>query len=93
LLPYCQREKIALIAYNPLEKGELARPGHEILDQLAEKYDKTQAQTSLNWLITQDQVVTIPKAEKEEHLKDNIGALGWELEEEDIKQLTEGFGS
>jgi diketogulonate reductase-like aldo/keto reductase len=91
LLPYCQENDVMLIAYTPLAKGRLARPGNAVLDSLAKKYRKTQAQVSLNWLISQDKVVAIPKASRLEHLRDNVGAVGWRLSEEDLKRLSEAF--
>lgn len=91
LLPYCIENDVTLIAYTPLAKGELARRGHRILDELVEKYGKTPGQISLNWLISQDRVVAIPKASKPEHLKDNLGAVGWRLSKEDHERLSEAF--
>lgn len=83
LLPYCIRNNITLIAYTPLAKGDLAEQGNSVLDEMAEKYGKTPSQVSLNWLISQDGVVAIPKASKLEHLKDNFGSIGWRLSRED----------
>lgn len=91
LLPYCLENGVTLIAYSPLGKGELARPGNAVLDALAEKYGKTQAQVSLNWLTSQEKVVAIPKASKLEHLRDNIGAVDWRLSREDFLRLREAF--
>jgi diketogulonate reductase-like aldo/keto reductase len=91
LLPYCWENGMALIAYTPLAKGRLAKPGNHVLDRLAEKYGKTPAQVSLNWLIGQDNVVAIPKASNSLHLRENAGALGWRLGEEDSRQLADSF--
>jgi diketogulonate reductase-like aldo/keto reductase len=91
LLPYCVEKGVTLIAYSPLGKGELAQPGNTVLDELAEKYEKTPAQVSLNWLISQEKVVTIPKASRIEHLRENIGAVGWKLSKEDFLRLREAF--
>ena len=91
LLPYCLEKDVMLVAYTPLAKGRLARPGYAVLDILSEKYGRTQAQVSLNWLISQEKVITIPKASKIEHLRDNVGAVGWRLSEEDFKRLKETF--
>ena len=91
LLPYCQENGIMLIAYTPLGKGRLAMPGNAILDTIAEKYGKTQAQVALNWLISQENVVAIPKASRIEHLNENIGASGWRLDEEDFRKLSMAF--
>jgi len=91
LLPYCVENDVMLIAYTPLAKGRLGKPGHAVLDALAERYGKTQAQVSLNWLISQEKVVAIPKASRLEHLWDNVGAVGWRLSEEDLESLTVAF--
>ena len=91
LLPYCEKKDVILIAYRPLEKGQLTENKHSVLDELTTKYRKTRAQVSLNWLISQKNVVTIPKASKLEHLKDNVGAVGWRLNHEDLERLGESF--
>ncbi len=91
LLPYCQGNDIILVAYTPLARGKLTRPGNPVLDELAEKYGKTQAQVSLNWLISQENVVAIPKASNPAHLRDNLGAVGWKLNEEDRQRLAVSF--
>jgi diketogulonate reductase-like aldo/keto reductase len=91
LLPFCRRNGVTLIAYTPLAKGRLARPGNAVLDELAEKYGRTRAQVSLNWLIGQEGVVAIPKASDPLHLEENLGALGWRLSEGDSRRLAESF--
>ncbi len=91
LLPYCQREGVMLIAYTPLAKGRLAMPGSPVLDGMAYKYGKTPGQVALNWLISQGWVVAIPKASKIEHLKENVGAVGWRLSPEDWRRLGEAY--
>jgi diketogulonate reductase-like aldo/keto reductase len=91
LLPFCQETDVILVAYTPLGRGKLAKPGNPVLDELAEKYGRSQAQVSLNWLISQENVVAIPKASNPVHLRDNLGAVGWSLEEEDQKRLAESF--
>jgi diketogulonate reductase-like aldo/keto reductase len=88
LLPYCQENGVILIAYQPLARGSLARPGNAVLDELARKYGKTQSQVSLNWLISQEKVITIPKASQVEHIRDNRKAIGWRLSGEDFKNLS-----
>lgn len=91
-LSYCQENDVTLIAYTPLAKGRLAEHGHAILDEMAQKYGKTPAQVSLNWLISQDKVIAIPKASNIKHLRDNLGAVGWRLGQEDFERLTGAFG-
>ncbi len=89
LLPYCEKEKIALIAYTPLDKGVIAND--EFLKKVGEKYGKTAAQVALNWLIYREPVIAIPKAEKKEHILENAGAMGWRLSAEDYKLISERF--
>lgn len=91
LLPFCREKDLTLVAYTPLSKGRLARPGNHVLDGLAKKYGKTQAQVSLNWLTRQENVVAIPKASNPDHLRDNAGALGWRLNDDDSRRLAESF--
>jgi diketogulonate reductase-like aldo/keto reductase len=91
LYSYCREKDIMLIAWSPLEEGKLAKPGFPVLDEIAKKYGRTQAQVSLNWLISQEKIITIPKAMDIEHIKENVGALGWRLSKDDFKQLQESF--
>ncbi|MEK6936813.1 MAG: aldo/keto reductase [Nanoarchaeota archaeon] len=87
IIPYCQENNIIIIAYRPLAKGELFKKEIPILDELCRKYNKTRAQIALNWLISKDKVVTIPKSSNLEHIKENLGALGWRMEKEDLEKL------
>ena len=57
------------------------------LKQLGEKYDKTPAQIALNWLMVQENVIPIPGAKNAKQAQDNAGAMGWELDREDARQL------
>lgn len=58
----------------------------KVLHQLGEKYDRTPAQVSLNWLIAQG-VVPIPGAKTAQQAIQNAGALGWSLAQEEVAQL------
>jgi diketogulonate reductase-like aldo/keto reductase len=87
IIPYCQKKDMIVIAYRPLARGELTKPGIKLLDELAKKYDKTQAQIALNWLISKPNIVAIPKAAKIDHIKENLGAIGWKLSREDLQGL------
>lgn len=91
IIPYCQENNILIIAWRPLAKGELAKPGFKILDELSDTYKKTQAQIAINWLISKKGIITIAKSTKVEHLKENLGAIGWNLRKEDIVRLDKEF--
>ncbi|MBP9711850.1 MAG: aldo/keto reductase [Candidatus Pacebacteria bacterium] len=87
LLEYCQDNDIFLVAYRPVSKGVLLQDIPEIFKEMCEKYQKTPAQVALNWLMSQPYVVTLSKTRSIEHLKDNLGAVGWEMDKEDIEKL------
>jgi diketogulonate reductase-like aldo/keto reductase len=91
LYSFCKDKNVMLIAWSPLEGGKLSKPGFLVLDEVAKKYEKTQAQVALNWLISQKNIVTIPKANNIEHIKENAGAVGWSLNWEDSKRLEGSF--
>jgi diketogulonate reductase-like aldo/keto reductase len=93
IIPYCQKNNIIVTAWRPLAEGKLAKPGFKLLDGMAEKYNKTQAQIALNWLISKKGIITIPKSINIEHIKDDLGALGWKLKKEDMQRLDKGFKS
>jgi diketogulonate reductase-like aldo/keto reductase len=85
-IPYCQKNGIIVVAERPVERGVLLQP-NPVMDKLAEKYGKTRAQIAINWLISKKNVVTIPKSSSVEHLKENLGALGWRMDDEDERLL------
>jgi diketogulonate reductase-like aldo/keto reductase len=91
IIPFCQENEIIITAWKPLVKGGLFREKNKLLEEIAEKYNKTLAQIAINWLISKKNIITIPKSTNPEHLKENLGALGWKLSEEDIKRLDEKF--
>ncbi|MBS3171144.1 aldo/keto reductase [Candidatus Woesearchaeota archaeon] len=92
IIPYCQKNKIIIIAYRSLAKGKLARPGIKILDEMSEKYKKTQSQIAIKWLISKYNVVTIPKTLSLEHLKENLDAAEkWVLDRDDMLTLDNGL--
>ena len=63
--------------------GKEIKEGQEI----AEKYGKSPAQISLRWLIEQENVVAIPKASSEEHLRENFDVFDFYLEDEDFERI------
>ncbi len=91
VLEYCQNNDVFLEAWRPLQKGDLTHSGITILDEMCKKYDKTQSQIAINWLISQKNVITLAKTSNVEHLEDDLGALGWEMDPVDIKLLMEKF--
>lgn len=90
-LEYCQNNNIALSAYRPLQLGQLSKPGIVILDGMAKKYNKTQSQIALKWLISKKGVITMMKALKPEHILNSIDLFDWEMTKEDLDKLSGEF--
>jgi len=60
----------------------------DVLDQLVEETGKTAAQISLNWVLQRPTVANvIIGARNEEQLKQNLGAVGWNLTTDQVKRL------
>jgi diketogulonate reductase-like aldo/keto reductase len=89
VLRYCQDNDILVSAWGPLSKGSLQNA--LVLKEMAEKYGKTPYQVAINWLISQPNVITIPKTTHVEHLEENLGSLGWSLTKEDMDKLAKDF--
>ncbi len=91
LLKYCQKNDVLLVAYRPVQKGKLLEDVPQIVDEMCVKYQKTPAQIAINWLVSQQNVVTIAKTSDPAHLKENLGGLGWNLTEGDIERLRKDY--
>ncbi len=91
LLKYCQGNDIMIVAYRPTEKGALFNQAIPLVEKICKKYNKTFAQVSINWLISQPNVVTLAKTRDPKHLGENLGAIGWYMEIEDIEKLRDEF--
>jgi len=60
----------------------------DVLDEIAAETGKTITQVALNWLLQRPTVSTIVfGARNEEQLKQNLGAVGWNLTSEQVKRL------
>lgn len=88
IIPHCVKNNIHIMAYRPLAKGKIPLLNNEIINTLAKKYNKTPVQITLNWITSQN-ITVIPKTGNIEHLKENMGILGWKLTENDIKMLSQ----
>ncbi|WP_158599089.1 aldo/keto reductase [Planococcus salinus] len=84
LQSYCVEQGIQLEAWSPLMAGELLE--QPVLQELADKYNKTVAQIILRWDL-QTGVVTIPKSTNEQRLAENADIFDFELSIEDMEQI------
>lgn len=89
LLKHAQENDVMLVAWRPLQKGALEPAA--IVSELAHKYNKTPSQIAINWLVSQQNVVTIAKTSSIEHLQENLGAIDWVMESDDIERIRTEF--
>ena len=90
ILPFCEKEKITVIAYSPFVHGNLFDRNPEIkktIDQIAERHGKTPAQVTLNWLCSRKPVVAIPKTTSSKHMKENVTSVDFTLGKEEIERI------
>ncbi|MFB6344510.1 MAG: aldo/keto reductase [bacterium] len=73
------------VAYSPFRHGTIF--DLEEINSIADKHGVTPAQVVLAWVTSYKNVVTIPKATGEEHLRENFEALTLELDAEDIETI------
>jgi aryl-alcohol dehydrogenase-like predicted oxidoreductase len=66
---------------------EKITPVISLLRSLGEKYDRTPAQVALNWLIAQGNVIPIAGVKTAAQVKQNAGALGWSLTDDEVAAL------
>ncbi len=92
ILPYCIRNGITVMAYTPLDNGRLCRrnPG-AALSAIADETGKTEAQTAINWCLSHENVVCIPKSDSVKRTVENCGASGWRLSDRQLERLDQDF--
>ena len=93
LLRYCRENQITVIAHSPLGHGmnhiKDKDPG-AVLSKVAALKGKTESQVALNWCISKDNVIAIPKASSIEHVVQNCDASDWRLSPEQNKLVEDG---
>lgn len=72
LKPWQQQRTLPLMAYSPIDQSALA--GDARVAKIAAPLGLTAAQLALAWTLRDGNVIAIPKAVREEHLRDNFAA-------------------
>ncbi|GAB2917836.1 aldo/keto reductase [Paraburkholderia jirisanensis] len=81
MLDYLRAKQIPLVAYAPLAQGRAA--GDPLLASIGDKHGASAAQIALAWLLDQDDVIAIPKAQRAQSQRANLEALRIRLDDED----------
>ena len=89
LLPWQRARSMPLMAYCPLDQGDLAHDA--ALQVVGERHGATASQVALAWLIARGGVMPIPKAVREPHLRANLAAADLVLSEADLSEIDRRF--
>lgn len=89
LLPWMAARRMPLMAYSPIERGELA--DHPALRDVARRLGVTAAQVALAWTLRRRDVVAIPKASSIGHVEENRRAAELQFDDGDLQRLDAAF--
>lgn len=89
ILDYCKKHNILFINYQPFKRNRTANHNYPLFVELANKYNKTQNQILLNYYVKEKNIIPITKANKIEHIKLNLEALNFEMEQQDYQRLND----
>lgn len=89
LVPWCAKRQVPIMAYTPLEPDRLAR--HKVLQAVGRRHAVEPLQVALAWLLGKPQLISIPKAGKPEHARQNRAALDLVLTPADLVELDRAF--
>jgi len=89
LLPWSRTPGIPIMAYSPIDQGRVLR--NRALAAVAARHGVTPAQIALAWVLRHEDMMVIPKATNETHVRENRAALDLALTAADLAELNQGF--
>jgi diketogulonate reductase-like aldo/keto reductase len=90
VFPWSSKNKIPIMAYSPVGHGR-GLLENATLNEIAKRHDATPAQIALAWVLRKPQVIAIPKASTENHVRDNARSIDTKLTKEDLADLDQEF--
>jgi len=91
LAPWCRQQAIPLMAYSPLGSDSRRLRTHPVLKAMAARLGVSSSRIALAWLLRHPNVIVIPKASSEAHVRDNHAALELAIPAEDLEKLDRSF--
>lgn len=94
LKKFTDSKNIATMAYCPLAQGGRLKNkllSSVVVQEIAKKYNITSMQVLLAFVLSQENMIAIPKAAKLSHMKENIQCLDIKLRVDDLKLLDKAF--
>jgi diketogulonate reductase-like aldo/keto reductase len=87
LLPWCAGQGIPVMAYSPLGHDVRRLLRSPTLRAVADRRGDTPAQVAIAWGLRSGLVISIPKAADAAHVRENAGAGGLELTDDDLAEI------
>lgn len=89
VLEYCKENNIQFICYQALRRNRTAMKNYDVLVKLAKKYNKTQNQIIINWIVKEKKILPLIKCTNIERIEENLAAIDFVMQAEDYKKLNE----
>ena len=89
VINYCKENNILFTCYQALRRNNIAKANYPFLSEMANKYNKTQNQILLNWLIKGKGLSTIIKTNTIKNIGSNLESQNFIMEKEDIEKLNQ----
>lgn len=87
LIDFCKENNIMFVCYQALRRNNIANINYPFLVEMAKKYNKTQNQILLNWIMKEKKLNTIIKSNSIENIDANLESQNFKLEKENIETL------
>lgn len=94
IIPWCMEHCIAVVGYSPFGSGHfpaLSSASGKVLKDIADACGGTPRQVALRFLLRFDNMFTIPKSSRLDHLEEIAGTNAVQLTEEDIRCIEQAF--
>lgn len=86
LIDYTKKNGILNVIYQPLRRNRTANHNYPLLVELSKKYNKTQNQILLNWIVSKE-LFPITKSETIKHIDEHLAAFNFTIDAEDVDKL------
>ena len=90
LLQWSENNNVPIMAYSPVGHGR-GLLENATLGKIAKRHHSTVSQVALAWVLRQPQMIAIPKASEEEHVRDNVQSIEIKLTNDDLTDLDREF--
>ncbi len=93
VLPWCAKEKVAVVGYSPFGSGDFpspSSPGGRLLARIAKHHRATARQVALSFLLRRE-LFLIPKAARPAHVAENAKAADLDLSAAEIDRIAAAF--